>query len=414
MRFLRLSLLLASVLCVAGCVGYWSSGRPNSGSYAGSKTFGESSRPVAMDVVMLGRGAAQSDVSAAVRDSLAKMGQMTPQNKVLMYSDLGIVALQANDLDQAKRLLEDARLIIGDLTSTARQTANATSAGSSESDKVFKGEAHERALLYLNNGLIFLAEGDLDNAQACFKSGALEDAVARDDTHRGDWLSLDLLLLECARRQGRTTDCKELVSYIRSKYQAEELPAGWDDVMDPRMLCIVMVGPSPEKIAGKSKGDELQYRKVDSRVAVVRATIGQATTCEVRQPVDDCYVQATTRGRRKMDDVLAGKAGARTGVEAVGSGLAFAAPLVPVVGPLLSLTKEVSWSISDRIDSSADRRQMRMVPGRIFMIFGRPATPGQSVLVQALDASNRVIGEGEVQVQEPVGDGALLLARFPY
>ncbi|MBU4288554.1 MAG: hypothetical protein KKI12_10340 [Proteobacteria bacterium] len=413
MKTIQKMSLFMMLIFLIGCTGYWQSTKTNSASYAGKETFGASSRPLAMDVAVLGYGLVDKDVSEVIRESLSKMGEASSLSKALISADLGCAALQANDLEQAKTLFDEARLIMSNLIATNQDVKAATDTSGSESSKVFRGESYERAFFYLNNGLLYLAENNLDNAQACFKSGVLEDATAQNEANRADWLSIDLLLLEYKRRKGASLDYREMISYIKNRYKADDLPIGWDSLTDNSLICMVMVGQAPEKIAGLKKGEELQYRKIASRVEIIRLIVEPSINVSTSWPVDDCYIQAKTRGKREMDKILAGKAGTRNTVEGIGSVAAFGAP-IPFVGPVLMLVREMSMGVSDSIDSLADRRQMRMVPGRIFFLVGKHVKTGDSICIQALDRSNKVIGEGKIKVDRLAPKGSIVLARFPY
>lgn len=413
MKNFRRFLLLATPLIFIGCTGCSSSPKPNRASYAGAETFGATSGSVTIEVVALGQGALNKSVSEAIRESLSKMEQTTQRNKALIYADLGIAALQGNDLEQAEPLLEEARSVMGNLAATGDEERQAMAISGSEETKVFKGEPHERAILYLHSGLLFLAKNDFNNSQAAFKSGLLEDAIAGDDQSQGDWLSLKLLLLECKRRMGAIADAQDLASQIRKSYKQEELPKEWDDLAKDRAIVAIMVGSPPEKVGGESKEQVLMYRKVDSKIALIRVSKDSSTIVTASQPVDDCYIQASTRGHRGMDSVLAKKANFRKTVEGVGTGAVVVGSLVPYVGPLICYVKEISEDISEKVDSSADTRQMRMLPGRVFLFFVSGLQRGDGLTIQAEDATGRVIAEGTVTISSEPGS-SVILARCPY
>ena len=63
MKTIKKISLFMMLIFLTGCAGYWQSTKTNSASYAGKETFGASSRPLAMDVAVLGYGPVDKDVS---------------------------------------------------------------------------------------------------------------------------------------------------------------------------------------------------------------------------------------------------------------------------------------------------------------------------------------------------------------
>ncbi len=402
----------AALVGTCGCVGYWSSNKANVGTYAGSQTFGESSKPLPVEVVVLGVTKPNIEASETLSKATGVMDQVPVNSRTLVYADCGIAAAHAGDVELASRLLDNAVQYALSMTIAGERERRATSLTGSESEKLFKGEPHERAVALLYRGLLFLATGDTDNAQACFRAGALESAAASNEADRAKWLSLDLLLAVCKSMAGQS-DLPEWVQYIRTRYDRDSLPDGWERLPRKPLVVIAAVGVSPDKIAGKSKGEELQYRANESRVTGMKLVNG-GIVLKYEKPVDDCYVQAVTRGRRHMDQVLASKAAVRKGVEGAGAVVSGVAPLVPYVGPILMFAREVSWSISDSIKSGADVRQMRMVPGKFYLAILDATQVHGALRLEMLGDQGRIIGEGNIQLNsEPIGP-AVVLVRFPY
>jgi hypothetical protein len=334
-------------------------------------------------------------------------------NKALVYADCGIAAAHAADVALARRLLDEAVTSVLSVTEAGDREKKATALTGSESEKLFKGEPHERAVALLYRGLVFLAENDVDNAQACFRAGALESAVAEKTEDRAKWLSLDLLLAAC-KRLAQQADLAEWVEYIKTRYEPEALPAGWEQLPARPLIVVAAVGGSPDKIAGKAKGEELQYRANESRVAEMVLVSGNGVSLKCGKPADDCYVQAVTRGKRNMDQVLAGKATTRHAVEGAGAVISGVAPLVPFAGPILMFAREVSWSVSDGIKSGADVRQMRMVPGKLYVAILDASQLNGSLQVRMIGDQGRTIGEGSIQTNGELKGTQVALVRFPY
>jgi tetratricopeptide (TPR) repeat protein len=409
----RFTIIVLAMIALVGC-GYWGSYRENTAKYAGSTTFTAEAKPISLDLVELGRSNQNLEARKMLSEMEIRIDQSQSRNKPLMYADCGIYAIYFNNLDLAQRILDRAVGTMGSITIRGKQEAKAVSLLGSESDKVFKGEPHERAVVFLYRGLLYLATGDYENAQACFKSGSLQDALAKDIKDRADWLSLDYLLLFC-KNQMKADDFDEWQSYVQNKYEKEELPPGWDRKLNKPVVLFITTGVGPEKIAGKSHKDELQYKEQESKIKKVSVILSESSEVILSKPADNCFIQAVTRGRRNMDEILAKKAGARKATEGVGSAAAFASPLVGGVGGLgLGLMKELSWSISDRIDSSADVRQMRMIPENIFLLIIDKDSITNQIKIKLLGENDRVIGEGALSVNEIQQAQPIILTNFPY
>ena len=411
-RALNFLAVTATLIGTCGCAGYWSSNKANTGAYAGSQTFGESSKPLSVEVVVLGVTKPNIEVIETLAKATAAMDQVPLNSRTLVYADCGIAAAHAGDIQLASHLLDEAVQSELSVTIAGEQERKATSLAGSESEKLFKGEPYERTVTLLYRGLLFLANEDIDNAHACFKAGALESAVANNEADRAKWLSMDLLLAECKSMTAQS-DLPEWVDYIRTRYDRDSLPDGWERLPAKPLIVVAAVGGSPDKIAGKTKGEELQYRANESRVNGMNLVNGM-TVLKCGKPVDDCYVQAVTRGRRNMDQVLASKAAVRHGVEGVGAAVSGVAPLVPYVGPLLMFAREASWSISDSIKSGADVRQMRMIPGKFYLAILDATQVHGSVRLELLGDQGRTIGEANIQLDAEPKGATVVLARFPY
>jgi len=75
-----------------------------------------------------------------------------------------------------------------------------------ESDKVYKGEPFERAVLYLLYGTCLLNDGDLENALACFKRSLLMDADSSDVQFHSDFPLPMILAAKCYDYQNKTEE----------------------------------------------------------------------------------------------------------------------------------------------------------------------------------------------------------------
>ncbi|MGD0059888.1 MAG: hypothetical protein ABSD58_10765 [Verrucomicrobiia bacterium] len=402
----------ASLAALCGCAGYWSSNRSNVGTYAGAETFGESSKPLPVEIAVLGTTKPNDEAIKTLSQVSSNITQVPINSRTLIYADCGIAAAHAGDVQLAGQFLDEAVQAALSVTVAGEREIRATALTGSESEKMFKGEPHERAVAFLYRGLLFMAEDDIDNAQACFKAGALESGEAANSADRAKWLSLDLLLAEC-KSLAKHADLPEWTEYIKTRYNGDLLPLNWPLLPAKPLIVLAAVGGSPDKIAGKSKGEELQYRANESRVSSI-SFINGTNSFRYAKPVDDCYMQAVTRGQRNMDQVLAAKAGVRRGVEGAGAVVSGVAPLVPYAGPILMFARELSWSVSANIKSGADVRQMRMVPGKFYLAILDATEIHGPIRVEMTSDQGRTIGEGSIQPDGEAKGAQIALVRFPY
>lgn len=403
-----------ALVTLCGCSGYWSSNKSKSaGSYTGKETFGESSKPLPVEAVILGVTQPERQAAEALAKASTLLDRTSMNDKALVFADCGIAAAHSGDSELAARLLDEAVESILSITATGPREIRVTSLTGSESEKIFKGEPHERAVALLYRGLLFMAVADIDNAQACFKAGALESAAAAKREDRAKWLTLDLLLAVCKRIQ-QEPDLPEWLDYIRTAYPAEATPINIEQLPRNPFILLAVVGGSPDKIAGRTKGEELQYCANQTRVASLKLTAENKQPIRFAAPTDDCYVQAVSRGRRKMDEVLTSKANVRRGVETTGAVISGVAPLVPFAGPILMFAREASWGISDTVKSGADVRQMRMVPGSFFLGILDADQLQAPLRIEMVNRESRTIGEGSIQVAATTKGVQVALIRFPY
>lgn len=230
--------------------------------------------------------------------TLLRQGQ---RNFVLNHMRAGLGALELGAHAVAKTSFDEALLGIEAVYAQSETAAQARKLWTAEAYKDFKGEPYERAMAYYYRGLLYLRDGDYENARASFKSGVLQDAFAEDEQNRSDFALLVFLegwASRCAGSQELATQSFAEVTSIKSGFQVPK--------DDETLLLIAETGTAPVKFGDGPKRSQLKLRRgdgFDERKA-------QFETGE--EPVDgfhieDIYWQASTRGGRPFDHILAGK-----------------------------------------------------------------------------------------------------------
>ena len=197
-----------------------------------------------------------------------------------------------------------------------------------EDRKDFKGESYERVMAFYYRGLLYLQDGDFENARAVFKSAALQDAFAEEEQHRCDFALVVYLQAFTSRLN------KDMSLYEAAMDELKNLRPDFNDPMDANFLFVVDTGKSPRKVADGVGHSELKYRR-GKKFKDVRAEISiDGGPYQPMFAMEDIYWQATSRGGRAFDKILAGKAQFKKGAAQFGSTLSKASSVAMVSAPL--------------------------------------------------------------------------------
>jgi hypothetical protein len=286
------------------------------------------------------------------------------KDKVLWQYRTAAAAMRQGKFDVAKPLLDDALLTLGGAYGPDSEARKSRSVFSKESRKNFIGEPYERSMAYFYRGVIYWMDGELDNARACFRSAEFEDSDAENKEYAGDWVLPDYLDgLATAKLGGDGKD-----SYERAKANSKNITL---PELNPKanVIFILEYGPGPLKYNSGPYGEELRFRTRGSPVWSAQIKTGNV---DLRvAPCDNLNFQATTRGGRVMDHVLANKAVFKKTTDTIGDvamigGLTTAAvsdnSTVQGVGLGLALAGLISKGISAATTPEADTRTWDNLP----------------------------------------------------
>ncbi len=224
-----------------------------------------------------------------------------PRDRVLWEYRTAGAAMRQGNYAVAKQNLDDAFLTLGGIYGKDSDAKKARGYFHAESKKTFIGEPYERAMAYFYRGVIYWMDGEPDNARACFRSAQFEDSDAENKDYAGDWVLFDYLDGLATTMLG--SDGGDAYKRAKANSKGITLPT-----YNPKVntLFIVEFGPGPTKYSSGQYGEELRFRTVPSTVRSARLKVDSVDL--LIAPTDDVNFQATTRGGRVMDHVLANKA----------------------------------------------------------------------------------------------------------
>ena len=319
---------------------------------------------------------------------------------------------------EAKPLLDDAVITLGGLTAGDRTAKQARNLFRAESSKNFRGEPYERVMAYYYRGILYWMDGEPDNARACFRSAQLQDSDADNEQYQSDYALLDYLDgLVTTKLGGGGAD-----AWARARKNARLGPL---PEYDPRANVLVFfeMGSGPTKYSSGEYNEELRFRPGHSRSVTLRLTAGGKTW--TTSAADDLTFQATTRGGRVMDHVLANKAVFKGSTDSFGNaailsgailaGTAGRNTVADEVGAGLLVAGLVGKLVSAAMTPAADTRAWDNLPNLLgFAALGLP--PGEHTLsAQFLDGAGNTTLSRNVTftVQQGARDTVLFLSDRP-
>ena len=323
-------------------------------------------------------------------DTPALLTNGPSRDKVLWQYRTAATAMHRGQFEEAKRLLDDAILTIGGIIGKDPEARKARGYFSPEARKTFIGEPYERVMAYYYRGILYWMDGEPDNARACFRSALFEDSDTMDKKYAADYVLLDYLDgLASVKLAGDGSDAlKRAQSAVRLSMPGSYNPRA-------NLLLFVDFGRGPTKHAAGRHGEHLMFQQHPCKIRAAQIQIA-GNTYQVRA-YDDLHYQATTRGGRVMDHILANKATFKDATD-IGGDAAL------ISGIVLAQNREtqplalgaIGLGIFSKIASAstraeADTRCWDNLP--LYLSFAHlEVPPGEhTVTIDFLDESNRVI-----------------------
>ncbi len=327
-----------------------------------------------------------------VQDGIA-LAQRAPQkDKVLWQYRTASAAMHRARFAEAKPLLDEAIQTIEGIFGPDASARRARSYFGKESQKMFIGEPYERAMAFYYRGILYWMDGEPDNARACFRSAQLHDSDADDKTYAADYVLLDYLdgLASVKLSADGSTAFQRAQSHTAQGTLAPYDPAA-------NVLFFIEYGKGPTKYAAGQHREMLRFRKGNSAVQSARVTVSEQSAA--LKPLDDLYYQATTRGNRVIDHILAGQAQFRETTSSIGDAALITGAVLATkqnrrssadeIGAGLLLFGLASKLISGATNPTADTRGWDNLP-QYLSFAALKVPPGQhTATVDFLDSSGQ-------------------------
>ncbi|MCX6904732.1 MAG: hypothetical protein NTW03_14875, partial [Verrucomicrobia bacterium] len=236
---------------------------------------------------------------------------------------LSAAAMRQGSYAEAKQQLDDVLPKVGAIMAKTKDAAKARSVFHEEAKKTFLGEPYERVMAYYYRGILYWMDGEVDNARACFLSAQFHDSFAVETNYICDYALLDFLDGLAMAKLGN--DASDALKRAQEHDIHKALPP-----FDPKanVLVFLQIGDGPIKYCAGQYHEQLRFASANARIheTYVGRRLTQKVVSDPRPNAfpsakltvngqeaviniaDDLFFQATTRGGRVMDHVLANKA----------------------------------------------------------------------------------------------------------
>ena len=305
---------------------------------------------------------------------LARLPQEGERNRVLNDMEIGARSFWAGQYEQAKPALDDAIARIEAVYAKNPEATKARSLWYDEAVKPFKGEPYERVMAYYYRGLLYLHDGDYENARAAFRSGQLQDAFAEEQQNQCDFAVM-FFLEAWASHLNHDYDLRD-ETLARLKTLRPDFPGigAHDDT-----LVLVETGSAPRKLGDGAEHAFFVYRR-GKGFSETRAVLVAPGGEQPIYPMEDVFWQASTRGGRQVDRILNGKVQFQESVTALSTTLMTGAQIAMgvqelggggtagTVAGVLGGVGALSYLIASNAKPTADTRTWTSLPDTIHVM----------------------------------------------
>ncbi|MFN3077845.1 MAG: hypothetical protein ABT940_13410 [Alphaproteobacteria bacterium] len=337
------------------------------------------------------------------------------RNRALNANRIGLASLEMGHFDLARQMFDQSLADIEAVYGDTEQARQARSNFFKESVKDYKGEPYERSMAYFYRALLYLVDGDYDNARASFKGGDLQNTMAADDKFKSVFVAFPYLQGWSARCRNDPGLAEEDFELARSYRPAITPPDPADN-----LLIIAESGEAPIKYSAAIEDAEsvrvIKFRKsgVANRPRLAQPSIQEVAAVPDQvtpaiEEMDDVYFHATTRGGRVFDGILQGKAVAKATAETVGGVAETGAMLAGGIAAVAAMSNDrnvamvagitavgllvadlAARGVAKSIETDADTRYWDNLPQKLFVKTMKAKTGASAINVEFLDRNGFV------------------------
>ena len=323
------------------------------------------------------------------------------RNAVLNLNYLGLAAIEAGNLNVSKAALDDKILRFETFYAGDKSAEKAKSLWSEEKVKDFKGEPYERSMAYYYRGMLYLNDGDYQNARAAFLSADRHDTFSEVEKFQGDFGLMNYLAAwssYCDGDKSKGTDLfKRAVEQDQSHFESVKY--------DLPYIVLTETGGAPEKVGTGKFNEVLQIvpsKDVDDFKKIHFTNAKAALVSDTPSLIGDITFQATTRGGRPVQGILDGKANFKDNLNTTGD-VAVAVGTTAMTssaysgnndaataGAVIAVFGFLSKAVSSAVTPKADTRAWSTLPSNIYLSQMKAIPKKQNLGIDYFGSDNAV------------------------
>jgi len=225
---------------------------------------------------------------------------------VLNFQRLGLAAIEKQRFALARKAFDEAIARVEAIYADDANAAKARSVFNEEKVKDFKGEPYERAMLYFYRGLLYLHDGDYQNARASFLAADRHVSLSSAEvaSYASDFGLMKYLAGWASSCDGDSSRAEQLIGEAQqSDAVTRALPT-----KPANSIILVDTGLGPVKWGDGKYNEVLKFKPSVAQEAAFTVTTAGGAAIAGLQLAGDVTYQAKTRGGREVDGIMQGKA----------------------------------------------------------------------------------------------------------